>query len=98
VDHQIRLLTSVVWWYLAPFGLVVILTMLGSVLGARAEMGPVAWARVRSTVAWWFSAALFITGVLYWLIWRANQWAVRRTLRPAREEIARAIQGLSNDE
>jgi hypothetical protein len=98
VDHQVRLLTSVLWWYLAPFGLVVTLIMVGSVLDARTEMGPEAWARARPTFAWVVTSALFVAGAFYWLIWRANQRAVRRNLGPHREEILRAIRRLSNDE
>ena len=76
VQHQIGLLRSVLWWYLKPAAFCVMIVLLDCILriqwttGARASAG-VALAK---TVA--FTAALFF------IVWKANQRAVRKHLEP----------------
>lgn len=74
VSTQIRLLETVVWWYLAPLGLGVALFAFGLDVPTR-------------------SSGFVVAGmvVLYALIWRLNQRAVRRDLLPRRDRLDRML-------
>ncbi|HEY3380189.1 MAG TPA: hypothetical protein VGK32_00390 [Vicinamibacterales bacterium] len=98
VDHQVRLLGSVFWWYLLPLGAVVVLIVVGTWLGARAEMDAAVWARARWLFMLSFAAVLLVTGGLYWLVWWGNMRVVRRHLLPQRDEIVESLRQLSVDE
>jgi hypothetical protein len=58
-------------------------------------MGPVVWARSRAVIVPAMALMACLTGVMFWLVWRANQRAVRRHLRPHRDTIAGLIRHLS---
>jgi hypothetical protein len=64
-DHQIRLLSTVAVWYLAPLLAAVVPILVGTVLGARAEMGPDVWARAR--------AGIIAAANLFWLCYLAGR-------------------------
>jgi hypothetical protein len=97
-DHQIRLLGSVLWWYLLPTACVVVLILAGTILGARTEMAPEVWGRARAVFVPALAVMALITGGAFWLIWWANIRAVRQHLLPHREAIAGLIRQLSVDD
>jgi hypothetical protein len=78
LDEQIRLLSTVGWWYIAP--------LLGGaaifVLGADGPAG----ARIAT-----LTLLVAIGAFIYWV----NRRAVRRHLRPMRDDLARILQDVS---
>jgi hypothetical protein len=87
VEHQIWLLRNVFWWYLLPF-----------TFSLLAFFAHVAWLRSRD---WWEALAylgpsVFVL-VLYFLIYRMNQRAVRRHLEPRRQELLALLTSLDDE-
>lgn len=88
VEHQIWLLRHVGWWYLAPFGIPLLIYFCH-----------VSWI----TSPTWPIAAVFAAGfctfvlVLYGFIYYVNQVAVRNTLEPQRQELLALITNLSGE-
>jgi hypothetical protein len=88
VEHQIRLLRNVFWWYLLPFA-----------LPALAFFGQVFW-QERSG-GWWMALAVsevvamlvVVIAVIYWL----NQYAVRSELEPRRRELETLLMSLKDE-
>ncbi|WP_088258116.1 hypothetical protein [Fimbriiglobus ruber] len=88
VEHQIRLLGNVLWWYLLPLALSVL-----------AFFGQFAWQERAG--GWWtalavamvvaFAGAVF-AGV-YWL----NRYAVRSALEPRRSELEALLKSLEDE-
>jgi len=87
-DHQITLLRSVVWWYLLPLAGVVALILAGTLLGARTELPPEAWARARTGVV---AIAIPIVIGVFGAIWWMNVRAVRNQLLPHRRSLVALI-------
>lgn len=83
VEHQIKLLRNVFWWYLLPF-----------LIAILAFFFQVAW----QTGGWWsgLGATGFVV-VLYWGIYLLNQFAVRRHLEPQRQELLKLLAGLKEE-
>jgi hypothetical protein len=96
-DHQIALLRSVAWWYLLPCGAAVALMLAGIALGARGSMSEAEWRLAR----WLLWAAMLVmvpvVGALYYWIWRANQLAIDRHLRPHRRGLAELLDQLNRE-
>lgn len=88
VEHQIWLLRNVLWWYLLPCALPILVFLLD-----------VAW---HSSGAWWQFAVIALVSLLfvvavYGSIYRLNQRAVRDTLEPRRQELQQLIDSLEDD-
>lgn len=94
VDHQIRLLRSVAWWYLLPMAVVAVLIVVGTVLDVSRSLPPDQWERARGGLLAAVGVALAAVVPAYWVIWWANQRAVRQHLAPHRERIAATIRQL----
>jgi hypothetical protein len=77
VEHQIRLLGSVLWWYLLPPGVSTFL-FLGDVAW---RTGGGRWAAVP------LAGAVALVGLVFLGIYRLNQAAVRAELEPRRQEL-----------
>ncbi len=77
VNHQIWLLRNVLWWYLSP----IILT-LGISVGVSMWHSRHSGSAVIGWVVYVLMGAL-----LYWGIYHLNQFAVRRSLEPRRQEL-----------
>jgi hypothetical protein len=88
VDHQIRLLRNVFWWYLLPPGLS-ILAFLAQVTWQMQDGG---WLTAVSA-----TGAVLIVGLVYGGIYRLNQFAVRSELAPRRHELATLLADLQDD-
>jgi hypothetical protein len=88
VEHQIRLLRNVHWWYLLPIALPIL-----------AFVGQGAW---QERAGGWFTALVFlitagaVAGTFAAIYW-ANQYAVRTGLEPRRRELEVLLTTL-NDE
>jgi Na+/proline symporter len=87
VNHQIWLLKNVFWWYLLPFAAAVGISIGHSAWHAR---NPGFAAMIAGVVV------LFVT-LLYWGIYRLNQFAVRKSLEPRRQELETLLTGLEEN-
>lgn len=88
VEHQIWLLRNVQWWYLLP-----ILTPM------MVFFGQIAWA-LRGGGIWSvisIAGMALINGIVFGVIYRMNQYAVRATLNPRQQELQTLLAGLSDD-
>lgn len=87
VNHQIWLLRNILWWYLLPLGLPLIIFF-----------GRSAWqtgdGAVEVTVT--FGAAVGFVALLYWGIYWLNQYCVRKQLQPRRRELESLLASLEN--
>ncbi len=85
VDHQIWLLKNVAWWYLLLPG-----------IGIGIWVGYLAWL-TRSGPAWLSLAiggCIVLLGLLFWGVYRLNQYAVTKTLAPRRQELQNLLSNL----
>ncbi len=85
VKHQIWLLKNVFWWYLLP---------LAAALGI--SIGYSTWHAQNSgslAVMTWLICALVIA-LVYWGIYWLNQFAVRKSLEPRRQELETLLTSL----
>jgi hypothetical protein len=98
VDHQIRLLASVLLWYLLPLGVVIVLIDVGAILDRGARMDPAIWAREWPSFLLPFALVIPVIAGTFWVVWWANQRAVRRDLLPHRAELVRVIHQLAVDD
>ncbi len=85
VEHQIWLLRNVFWWYLLPLG-----------VSMMAFFVQTAW---NSSISWWgFSLSVFLWSlfvlVIYGAIYGLNQYAVRSSLEPRRQDLLKLVAGL----
>jgi len=89
VNHQIWLLKNVFWWYLLPFS-----------IGLASFFRPAHWKTVSFTsprevissvgvIVIWF--------LLYYGIYRLNQWVVKKGLSPRRSELEELIGNLTTN-
>jgi hypothetical protein len=78
IDRQIRLLRTVAWWYVAPICVGCLLFTWGITGGSRPTFG----LQVVFTIA-------VGVGII-----ALNRWAVRKSLQPIRDELARLIDAL----
>lgn len=88
VEHQIRLLRNVFWWYLLPFCISIL-----------AFFTQVFW---EASSAWWeFIVALTVSGLalflVYGVVYVMNQQAVRKQLEPRRQELQTLLANLSDE-
>ena len=85
VNHQIWLLRNIVWWYLLPlaFGLV---GFLGSI-GWNLRDGGVAAQIIVALVA-------LVCAGAFWVAYRLNQQAVKKTFEPRRKELESLLASL----
>lgn len=85
VQHQIGLLRSVLWWYLAPLALSVMIIRLDRVHSIRgtADTGN------------YSVAALLLGAAVFFGIWELNQHAVRKHLEPRVHELEKTLSELA---
>jgi hypothetical protein len=88
VEHQIRLLRNIFWWYLLPLAFAM-LAFSGQVAWRTRSGGPAAAAIVALIVI----VELMITAGVY----RLNQDAIRRELGPRREELLALLVSLEDE-
>jgi hypothetical protein len=78
LDSQIRLLRTVVWWYVAPLCVGCLLLTWGIAGGAWLVFG------LQTLITLAVAAGIVVL----------NQWTVRRSLQPVRNDLARVIEAL----
>jgi hypothetical protein len=88
VDHQIRLLRHVFWWYLLPIA-VPFLAFLVQVAWQERSGGW--WTALAASEA--FAIGAVVLAVIYWL----NQYAVRSELEPRRRELQALLMSLEDE-
>jgi len=88
VNHQIWLLKNILWWYLLPVVLPLGIFAFVDLWNSRHD-GAVAVARCIVYILF----CIF----LYWGVYWINQFAVRRTLMPRRQELEGLLAGLGAD-
>ncbi|MFZ0826976.1 MAG: hypothetical protein WAO02_06105 [Verrucomicrobiia bacterium] len=86
VNHQIWLLKNVIWWYLLPFAAALGIAICHSSWQARASGFPAVTGLV---------IAILLITLVYWGIYRLNQFAVRKSLEPRRQELESLLAGLN---
>ena len=84
VNHQIWLLKNVLWWYLLPIAAALGILTGVSVWNSR---------RVALVVAGGCGYMLLVA-LLYWGIYRLNQFAARKSLEPRRQELETLLASL----
>lgn len=82
VNRQISLLRSVLWWYLLPCAVAV------AAIAAERLALPLNWPRISIMGG----VGLLLYGAIYWV----NQFTVRKTLKPRREQLERLLDELMN--
>ncbi|MCP4639228.1 MAG: hypothetical protein GY851_02275 [bacterium] len=90
VDHQIRLLRNVFWWYLLPC-LGAIALVLGEMMS---QISRESWGTAYAP----FLFTVVLVAVLYPAIYWMNQHAVKHQLLPHKQELAEALHGLQEEE
>ena len=89
INHQIWLLKNVFWWYLLPFliGAAFITGSVGWMLRNNASQF---WSHIfRSTATW---------AVLTLVIYKLNQYAVRKALVPRKDELGQLFEAVTDSE
>jgi len=88
VNHQIWLLKNVFWWYLAPIAAALAIFFGHSAWRAR---------NVGSSVVIGAVVGALIVALLYWGIYWINQFAVRKSLEPRRQELEALLASLNEN-
>lgn len=87
VGHQIWLLKNVLWWYLLPpgIGLVILIVYFAWKVCNLRGMGLI------------FSSVYFVfCAVFFWGVYHLNQWVVRKELVPRQQELEQLLHSLKN--
>ncbi len=85
VNHQIRLLKNVLWWYLLPV-----------MVGLAAVIGSQTWA-IRdggARVFIFMTGCTLFCGLVFWGVYWLNQFTVRKGLEPRRQELETLLASL----
>ena len=85
LDHQIRLLRTVFWWYLLPI-LIALFAFFGQCLWQDRHGGPMAFVA--------FGLVLIICALVFGGVYWLNQHAVRHGLKPRRDALAAQLASL----
>lgn len=88
VEHQIKLLRNVQWWYLLPSALPM-LAFFGQVTWRASQ----SWLEAIAVGSGFFALVAGVDAFLYWV----NQVAVRKELQPRREELLKLLANLRED-
>jgi len=88
VSHQIWLLKNILWWYLLPLGVPILLFFFWITLGAP---GPVT-AKILALLP----LAGFLVLLYAWIYW-LNQRAVKKELEPRRQELEKLLAGFETE-
>lgn len=91
IIHQIWLLKNVLWWYLAPLGIGILIFFAHAGISVMITENP--------SIGWIFFilGCIFGTILLYWGIYWLNQRAVRKDLIPRKDELQDLLNSLSSD-
>ena len=92
INHQVWLLKNVLWWYLAPLGVGLIIWFSYCGISVMISKNP--------SVGYllFFLACIVGTILLYWGVYWLNQWAIRKELVPRKNELEDILDSLKNAE
>ena len=88
INHQIWLLKNVLWWYLLPLAAAVGISICTAIWQTR-------HAGYAAMMGW--GVILLLGGLIYWGIYRLNQFAVRKSLEPRRQELETLLTSLKEN-
>jgi CubicO group peptidase (beta-lactamase class C family) len=88
VEHQIWLLRNVFWWYLLPFCISLMAFFVHVSWNTSSS-----WVELSFSVVFWIVFVFVIYGLVYWL----NQYAVRKTLEPRRQDLLKLVASLESE-
>ncbi|MBL8848274.1 MAG: hypothetical protein JNG89_01260 [Planctomycetaceae bacterium] len=96
VEHQIWLLRNILWWYLLPLGLPLVLYVVQVSFNAARQTEAPLWVNI---VTGTLSAMVFMAFLvaIYWFIYWLNQYAVRKQLEPMRQQLQQTLDGLTGE-
>jgi hypothetical protein len=66
----------------------------GTVWDVRAQIDPAVWARGRAPLMGALVAAMLVVGGIFGFVWWLHRYAVKRQLRPHRDDIAAIVRQL----
>ena len=87
-EHQISLLRNVFWWNLLPFS-IAILTFFAQRAWLARDHGLATLFRAGGAAA--------VLALIFWSVYRANRYAVRKLLEPRRRELKDLLESLQSD-
>lgn len=88
VEHQVKLLRNVLWWYILPSA-IPMLAFFGQVTWRASQ----SWLEAIVVGSFFFTFVAVVDVFLYWV----NQLAVRRELQPRREELLKLLANLQEE-
>ena len=88
INHQIWLLKNVLWWYLLPLAAAVGISI-GTAIWQSRHAGYAAM------LGW--GVILLLGGLIYWGIYWLNQFAVRKSLEPRRQELESLLTSINEN-
>jgi hypothetical protein len=88
VRHQIWLLKNVLWWYLLPLGAALVIAISYSTWHVQRSVSD-------AMISW--GIGLLVIMLVYWGIYRLNQFAVRASLEPRRQELETLLTSLNEN-
>jgi hypothetical protein len=88
VRHQIWLLKNVLWWYLLPLGAALVIAISYSNWHAQQSV-------FDAVISW--GVGLLVIALVYWGIYWLNQFAVRTSLEPRRQELETLLTSLNEN-
>jgi hypothetical protein len=86
VEHQIWLLRNIFWWYLLPPGVALMIWLAHFAWQSRSDGLPAMAS---------FAGVALMFGLVGWLIYWLNQYAVRKDLEPRRKELQTLLRNLN---
>ena len=90
VNHQIRLLKNIFWWYLLPLAIGVGVW----IINVSWEIPPQGRLSRVELAGLLLGSSVIICGLTFWLVFWLNQFAVRNDLEPRRKELETLLASL----
>ena len=90
INHQIRLLQTVLWWYLLPIFSGAFLVVIGPQTGSKSG------GRLTSDMLWEDTIVLLTFALLSYFLHWINQRAVRTQLSPIKDELAQFLHDIDS--
>ena len=92
INHQVWLLRNILWWYLTPLGVGLIIWFsycgISVMINEKPSIGYLLF----------FPVCIVGTILLYWGVYWLNQWAIRKELVPRKNELEDILNNLKNAE
>ncbi len=92
VNHQIWLLKNVIWWYLSPIYVPIMMFFAETAWDSRGPIGAKTIIVLTAVFMMGFTTVIYVG--IYWL----NQWAVKKQLVPRRQELEKLLNELESNQ